>query len=415
MMADTYVNGSAKIIKIGSRDSELAKLQSNIVIDQLRKHDVSSKFKFDLVTMKTIGDQILDKPLAKTGEKNLFTRELESALHEGTIDMIVHSLKDLTTSLEEYFEIGAVMKRESPNDAVVLRKSLTISTESDYKSLNDFPDGFRIGTSSLRRTAQLSRKYPNLLFSSIRGNLNTRLRKLDQGDLYDAIILAEAGLDRLGWKPRVSFVLDPKIDDSCLYAVGQGALAIEIRKDDENIASIIRCLNHRETVLRCLAERSFLRLLDGGCSTPIGVTSSIEEVLTENSIENSWKMSLTGRVLSLNGEQIIESRRDCNYLKHEITSKGHNITSSGDEIDHKTAKLEFELTGFHKLLIDDLNSLMEASLLGQSLADDLLAQGAKKLLDDCKETIRNEVLNGKMNPQQTQNTKHNKLKSENAT
>ena len=179
-MADTYVDGSAKIIKIGSRDSELAKLQSNIVIDQLRKHDVSSKFRFDLVTMKTIGDQILDKPLTKTGEKNLFTRELESALHEGTIDMIVHSLKDLTTSLEEYFEIGAVMKRESPNHAVVLRKSLTISTESDYKSLNDFPDGFRIGTSSLRRTAQLSRKNPDLFTQVLDTQFVTSTRRVGE-------------------------------------------------------------------------------------------------------------------------------------------------------------------------------------------------------------------------------------------
>ena len=391
---------SKTVIQIGSRDSELAKLQSNIVIDLLRKELDSSKYDFNLVTMKTIGDQILDKPLAKTGEKNLFTRELEMALAEGKIDMIVHSLKDLTTTLEDNFEIGAVLKRESPYDAVVVKKSLTEHSAQQFRNLKDLPDGFRIGTSSLRRTAQLSRRFPQLKFSSIRGNLNTRLRKLDDGDLYDAIILAEAGLVRLGWKDRISFLLDYEQDDSCLYAVGQGALAVEIRKNDSKMMEILKSLNDENTVLRCLGERAFLKQLDGGCSTPIGVHSSI---LSENEAESSEKdvkLKLIGRVLSLNGDMMIEACKDCVLKHYEPGLNGHNDkTSYGDAPKMKTAKLEFELTGFNPCIIDKNDSMLKASSVGVELAKELLSKGAKSLLDDCKETIRNEVLNGKVNPQ----------------
>jgi len=317
-------------------------------------------------------------------------------------------LKDLSTTLEENFEIGAVLQRESPYDAVVLGKTIIESQKNGqqkvFSCLNDFPEGFRIGTSSLRRTAQLSRKYPHLKFSSIRGNLNTRLRKLDAGDLYDAIILAEAGLVRLGWKDRISFLLDSRTDDSCLYAVGQGALAIEIRKNDSKMVNILKNLNHRDTVLCCLAERAFLKQLDGGCSTPIGVQTSITYPVELNSEQTKTKIKLTleGRVLSLSGESMIQSSCETFLItKSEALANGHKskVTSYGDEPNSKSVKLDFELTGFNRSIIDETEMMLEASSLGLKLAQDLLSKGAKKLLDDCKEIIRNEVMNGKLNPQ----------------
>ncbi|KPP79113.1 hypothetical protein Z043_101333 [Scleropages formosus] len=204
------------------------------------------------VAMSTVGDKILDKALSKIGEKSLFTKELENALERNEVDLVVHSLKDLPTSLPPGFTIGAVLKRETPYDAVILhpkKAGLTLDT---------LPEGSVIGTSSLRRAAQLKRRFPHLEFKDIRGNLNTRLKKLDDHDDYSAIILAAAGLRRLGWESRISQILTP---DDCMYAVGQGALAVEARAGDEDILKMLSVLNDTDTVLRCVAERAFLRHL----------------------------------------------------------------------------------------------------------------------------------------------------------
>ena len=286
--------------------------------------------------------------------------------------MIVHSLKDLPTTLDDQFEIGAILERDSALDAFVLRKSL----KGKYHSLKDLPKNFRIGTSSLRRVAQLKRSHPHLEFSVIRGNLNTRFRKLDEDDLYDAIILAEAGIKRMNQQARISFVLKP-VEDSCFYAVGQGALAVEMRRGDEAVAEMLAPLNHERTVLCCLAERVFLKHLEGGCSTPIGVHSSLED---EYSTE--CHLRLSGRVLSLDGSQSILSKREC-VLSSESGPGGHG--------DVKRSRVDFDLAALHPSLIANSAKLFEASSLGASLAQDLLKLGAKTLLEECKALINEEV------------------------
>lgn len=219
--------------------------------------------------MTTMGDRVLNVSLPKIGEKSLFTKDLEDALTNGGVDFVVHSLKDLPTSLPVGMAIGAVLEREDPRDALVLNekhRGLTLKT---------LPGGCTIGTSSLRRTAQLSRCYSHLSVCDIRGNLNTRLAKLDAGDSkFAGIILAQAGLVRMGWQERVSQLLEPT---ELLYAVGQGALAVECRSNDEKILDMLGRLCHLNTQCRILAERSFLKTLGGGCSAPVAVCTTIED------------------------------------------------------------------------------------------------------------------------------------------
>jgi hydroxymethylbilane synthase len=247
--------------------------------------------------MSTLGDKVLDIPLPKIGEKSLFTKELEAALSTSCVDFVVHSLKDLPTSLPPGMAIGAVLTREDPRDALVLQK------DHDKYLLETLPEGSVIGTSSLRRTAQLARKYPHLKVESIRGNLNTRLKKLDELEKYRGIILASAGLLRMGWTSRITKILE---SEDLLYAVGQGALAVECREDDEKIISLLKPLYDVQTAIRVIAERSFLKTLGGGCSAPVAVCSE----LTRNK-ENKFTIKLKGAVWSLDGKEEIIEDGDC--------------------------------------------------------------------------------------------------------
>ncbi|XP_019770800.2 porphobilinogen deaminase isoform X2 [Dendroctonus ponderosae] len=243
--------------------------------------------------MTTLGDQILDIPLPKIGEKSLFTKELESALSAGLVDFIVHSLKDLPTSLPNGMAIGATLSRENPRDALVLQKDIK------HHTLATLPEGSVIGTSSLRRTAQLAKKYPHLKVENIRGNLNTRLKKLDDLGKYHAIILASAGLNRIGWTNRISKMLNA---DDFLYAVGQGAIAVECRANDEKTIKLLEPLYDLQTALRVIAERSFLKTLGGGCSAPVAVTSDLKMIE-----EKQVQIALKGAVWSLDGaEEIVD-------------------------------------------------------------------------------------------------------------
>uniref|UniRef100_A0A6I8NYU5 hydroxymethylbilane synthase n=1 Tax=Ornithorhynchus anatinus TaxID=9258 RepID=A0A6I8NYU5_ORNAN len=235
-----------------------------------------------LVAMSTTGDKILDTALSKIGEKSLFTKELEQALERNEVDLVVHSLKDLPTVLPPGFTIGAVCKRESPYDAVVFHPKHV------GKTLATLPEKSVVGTSSLRRAAQLQRKFPHLEFKSIRGNLNTRLRKLDELQEFSAIILAAAGLQRLGWQSRLGQLLLP---EDCMYAVGQGALGVEVRARDQQVLDLVSVLHDPETLLRCIAERAFLRHLEGGCSVPVAVHTAVRD----------GQLYLTGGVWSLDG------------------------------------------------------------------------------------------------------------------
>lgn len=245
-------------------------------------------------TMTTMGDRVLTKSLPKIGEKSLFTKDLEDALRNGGVDFVVHSLKDLPTALPAGMAIGAVLQREDPRDALVLNE------KHKTKTLKTLPEGSTIGTSSLRRTAQLKRSYSHLKVCDIRGNLNTRLAKLDAVDSeFAGIILAQAGLVRMGWHERVSQILEPH---EILYAVGQGALAVECRSNDEKTLEMLSKLCHVHTQYRILAERSFLKTLGGGCSAPVAVST---EILDDNNLE------IKGAVWSLDGKIQIEDTLKC--------------------------------------------------------------------------------------------------------
>jgi hydroxymethylbilane synthase len=236
--------------------------------------------------MSTQGDKILDVALAKIGDKGLFTKELELGMIEKSIDFAVHSLKDLPTNLPEGLALAAITERENPADAVVFHEQYKGQT------LETLPAGAVIGTSSLRRLAQLRHKFPHFTFKDVRGNLNTRMAKLDAGE-YDALILAVAGLERLEMSDRIHQILPPDIS---LHAVGQGALGIECRADDAELITILKAIQHPQTRDRCLAERSFLRSLEGGCQVPIGVNTEI----------NGDNLTLTGIVASVDGQKLVK-------------------------------------------------------------------------------------------------------------
>lgn len=284
----TSVSSSTRVIRIGSRKSQLALVQTHWVRDQLQQ--AYPEIQFEIHTMSTQGDNILDVALAKIGDKGLFTKELELGMINNEVDFAVHSLKDLPTKLPDGLILAAITERENPADAVVFHEKYQGST------LASLPAGAVIGTSSLRRLAQLRNKFPHFTFKDVRGNLNTRMAKLDSGD-YDALILAVAGLERLGMSDRIHQILDPEIS---LHAVGQGALGIECRADDTEVISILKAIEHPETRDRCLAERAFLRDLEGGCQVPIGVN-------TEISGDNHENLTLTGIVASVDGQKIVKN------------------------------------------------------------------------------------------------------------
>lgn len=278
------LSSPARTIRIGSRKSQLALVQTYWVQEQLQQHFPDRTF--EVHTMSTQGDKILDVALAKIGDKGLFTKELEVSMINGDIDFAVHSLKDLPTRLPEGLMLGAVTERVDPADALV------VHAKHKDKQIDTLPEGAVVGTSSLRRLAQLRHHYPHLTFKDVRGNLNTRLQKLDAGE-YDALILAVAGLQRLGMGDRVHQTLAPEVS---LHAVGQGALGIECRTEDPEVLAVIKALEHGPSAQRCHAERAFLRELEGGCQVPIGVNTAIE----------NDTLTLTGLVASLDGKTLIK-------------------------------------------------------------------------------------------------------------
>lgn len=248
-------------LTIGTRQSLLALWQSNHIAALLRKQYPGCEVVLKKIVTK--GDRILDVPLAQIGGKGLFTKEIEEELINGTIDLAVHSLKDMPTVLPEGLCLTAITERANVGDAFVSNK---------YNSFAELPQGATLGTSSLRRKAQLLAARPDLKIIDLRGNVDTRLRKLDEGQ-YDAIILAAAGLERLGHKNRIKEVIPPNV---CLPAVGQGALAIESRSEDPEVRQMLDFLNDIPTRQATSAERAFLGLVEGGCQVPIGVHADVE-------------------------------------------------------------------------------------------------------------------------------------------
>ena len=302
-------------LTIGTRGSQLALWQTNWVKTEIEK--LRPDIEVEIQVISTKGDRVLDLSLPKLGEqgKGLFTKELEDAIFEARVDLAVHSLKDLPTEIPAGLRIGAICEREDARDALVARR--------DIKFFSELPAGAHIGTSSLRRQAQLKSARPDLVIEPVRGNVDTRLRKLEEG-LYDAIVLAAAGLHRLGHAGRITEHLS---EDLMLPAAGQGALAIETREDDAATAEIIHELNHEATRLACNAERAFLKGLGGGCLVPIAAHARIESGL----------ITLKGLVASPDGAEAMRDQR------------------SGSSLD--------------------------AELIGQQLAGELLSRGAGKILN----------------------------------
>ena len=296
-------------IRIATRGSQLALWQSNWVADQLRKLDAN----VELIEITTSGDVQQTGPIAAVGLQGVFTKEVQAAVQAGKADVAVHSLKDLPTEQVAGLVLGAVPERENVADALVTNSA---------KTLAELPAGARVGTGSSRRQSQLKHLRPDLEVVGIRGNVDTRLRKIDDGE-YDAILLAAAGLRRLGWADRITELLQPPL---MLPAVGQGALGIECREDDPTARKLLSHLDHHETHQATAAERSMLALLHGGCSVPVGGWGRIE----------NGQLALNGLVASLDGTQILKA------------------TASGE--------------------LDD------AEQIGQQVAEQLLAQGAAEVI-----------------------------------
>ena len=269
----------AQKIVIGSRGSQLALWQANWVKSELER--LHSNADIDILIIATSGDKIQDVPLSKIGGKGLFVKEIEEALLANEIDLAVHSMKDVPIDLPTELGISVITKRENPLDALISKNG---------EKLADLPQGATIGTSSLRRSSQLLKYRDDLKIHPIRGNVDTRLRKVEEGK-YDAILLASAGLNRLGWANRITEEIS---HDILLPAMGQGALGIETRLDDTMIYDFISTLNHEQTHYAVSAERSLVGRLDGGCQVPIGAYARIEKGL----------ITLKGLVARLAGEVI---------------------------------------------------------------------------------------------------------------
>jgi len=295
---------------IGTRGSKLALWQAEWV--HARLPELEPGLAVSLKRIKTSGDTILDTPLATIGGKGLFVKEIEEALLRGEIDLAVHSMKDVPTRLPSGLEILAIPEREDPRDVLIARNNV---------SLERLVSGSRIGTSSLRRQAQLLHYRPDLSVGILRGNLDTRLRKLDAGE-YDGIILAAAGIKRLGWSDRVTEYLSP---DICLPAIGQGALAIEGRADDGFVQAVVTRLDHPPTRMAVTAERALLERLEGGCQVPIAAHATI----------TNGTVTLNALIAGVNGRRLVRDSvhgpmRDAHRLGIELAER--LLALGGDEI-----------------------------------------------------------------------------------
>lgn len=289
---------STPTLRIATRESALALWQAHYVKAQLEH--AHPALHVTLVPMTTKGDQILDTPLAKIGGKGLFVKELEVAMLENRADIAVHSMKDVPVEFPDGLELHTICEREDPTDAFVSNR---------YSTLDELPIGAVVGTSSLRRQCQLKALRPDLVLKDLRGNVNTRLRKLDEGE-YDAIILASAGLIRLEMADRIKHSIDV---DTLLPANGQGAVGIECRTNDSQVKQWLSALEHSETRYRVLAERAMNRRLEGGCQVPIGAFATI----------SGDNLTLQGLVGSLDGTRI---------LRAEISGHKDNAEQLGTEL-----------------------------------------------------------------------------------
>ncbi|KAK3326577.1 porphobilinogen deaminase, dipyromethane cofactor binding domain-containing protein [Apodospora peruviana] len=333
-------DGSASVIRIGTRRSALALKQVELVIADLQKTHPNARF--EVCAMATLGDRDKVTALPEMG-KGIWTSELEAQLVNREVDFIVHCLKDMPTSLPAGCVLGCVTKREDPRDVVIFSKH----HGSKYAKLADLPDGSVVGTSSVRRAAQLRRHYPGLVFKDVRGNIDTRVKHVDNYDEkgYDCIILAAAGLLRMDFGDRIAQYLDTSTEGGgMLHAVGQGALGLEVRENNERMLGMLKAVEDTPTMMACFAERSIMRALEGGCSVPIGV-------------ETSW----------------VFEGRDEDEEEEQSSKKKLRVRATVVSLDGKTA-VDGEKT-------EEVASLAQADSLGKKLAQDLVERGAQKILD----------------------------------
>jgi len=287
-----------QVLRLGTRGSKLALWQAEYVARELSSHLAGVEIK--IVTIKTKGDKIMDVPLAQIGDKGLFTHEIENELLNGKIDMAVHSMKDLPSLLGEGLCLGAVLPRENPQDVL-------ISTR--HQSLAALPAGAVIGTSSLRRAAQLKKLRPDIKLVNMRGNVETRIRKMQEQGL-DGIILAYAGVKRLGYD---KFIREIIAAQDILPAVGQGAVAIELRSDDQATSRLVQTINDYDTWLETTAERAFLARLEGGCQVPIACLARKEEE----------QVRINGLVASLDGSKMYKAATECGF--DDVAASGRQL------------------------------------------------------------------------------------------
>jgi hydroxymethylbilane synthase len=282
---------------IGTRGSRLALWQAEWVASELKR--LHPGLEVELNKIKTTGDKILDVPLAKVGGKGLFVKEIEESLLRRESDLAVHSMKDVPTDFPEGLHLAVICEREDSRDAFI-----TKSKEQGARHFQELPQGATVGTSSLRRACQLLSIRPDLTIMQLRGNLDTRIRKLDEGQ-FDAVILAAAGVKRLGWAERITDIISPEIS---LPAIGQGAIGIECRADDEFINGLIASMNHRETSICVRAERALLKKLEGGCQVPIAAHAVIR----------GNRLIMDGLVGSVSGDRIIKEHAEGNTEEAEV-------------------------------------------------------------------------------------------------
>lgn len=312
-----------KTIRIGTRGSQLALWQANYIKGRIEQ--AFPKLTVELEIIKTKGDRITDRPLAMIGGKGLFVKEIEAALLEKRVDIAVHSMKDMPGELPDGLEIGAIPERENPFDVMISRENLALA---------DYPQGAKIGTASLRRGSQLKHLRPDLEILSIRGNLDTRLKKLKAGE-YDAIVLAAAGLRRLGQKDEITQYLT---EETMVPAVGQGALCIETRKNDGDIAPVMAELNHEPTRVCVSGERAFLKQIEGSCHIPVACFG----VITPGNQEGQKdQILLTAVVASEDGQEVI---------KETLSSSIADIEAKGRELANQL------LENGGKRILENLNS-----------------------------------------------------------
>ncbi|KAF2724635.1 porphobilinogen deaminase [Polychaeton citri CBS 116435] len=355
--------------RIGTRRSMLARVQADEVAKSLR--EAWPEHKFEIHAMATAGDNNQTTALHKFNDKALWTQDLEVLLQKGELDLIVHCLKDMPTQLPSDLAIGAITKREDPRDALVVKGNMV----EKFKTLQSLPRGAVVGTSSLRRTAQLKRAHPHLKFADVRGNVGTRLAKLDNLESeYSAIVIAVAGLKRLGMSDRITQYLSGS-NGGMLYAVGQGALALEIRQGDARVVELLSRVGHDRTTRQGLAERSVMRTLEGGCSVPIGVET--EWVSRKSSLTSNVGTGVgigvkpaedyhhfTGVAEKANGGTDGNSESD---LSDEMIMRGIVISLDGQD----AAQVEFRRT---------VVTPEDANQFGSDVAQALIQQGADRIL-----------------------------------